>query len=242
MLLPGGPGVAVSVDYFGPLPVTPRGNTYVLLFTDRFSRRADVFPVTAGEFTAEGTANILANQYIPLWGCRRTILSDNGLQFFSKLSQGAYQLLGGHKLATSSYHPNYSGDVERVNNNTMGHMLAMVVNERQDGWELHLPRVEFAYNNSVSAVTGLAPNEVHMGRLPRLLLTVFDRTDVVGHQRLACDHLAYCDLVTDRQKRANDIVRAHHALTVSRVNRRNSAYADALRSVPNFDTVGWAWV
>ena len=59
MPLPKGPGVAVSVDYFGPLPVTPRGNTYILLFTDRFSRRADMFPVTSVEFTAEGAANIL---------------------------------------------------------------------------------------------------------------------------------------------------------------------------------------
>ena len=45
----------------------------------RFSRRADMFAVTAAEFTAEGTANILVNQYIPLWGCPRTILSDYGL-------------------------------------------------------------------------------------------------------------------------------------------------------------------
>ena len=61
MPLPEGPGVAVSVDYFSPLPVIPRGNTYILLFTDCFSRRADMFPVTASEFTAEGTTNILVN-------------------------------------------------------------------------------------------------------------------------------------------------------------------------------------
>ena len=120
-------------------------------------------------------------------------------------------------------------------------MLAKVVNERQGDWDLHLPHVEFAYNNAVSAATGLAPNEVHMGRLPRLPLTGFDRTGVVGHQRLARDHLAYCDLATDRQKRTNDIVRAHHALTVSRVNRRNS-FTDALRAAPNFVTGSWAWV
>ena len=121
-------------------------------------------------------------------------------------------------------------------------MLAMVVNERQDDWDLHLPHVEFAYNNSVSTATGLAPNEVHMGRLPRIPVTVFDVTGVVGHQNLARDHLAYCDLATDRQKRANDIVRAHHALTGFRVNHRNSALADAMRPAPNFATGGWAWV
>ena len=62
------------------------------------------------------------------------------------------------------------------------------------------------------------------------------------HQSLARDHLAYCDLATDRQQRANDIVRKHHALTVSRVNRRNSALADALRPAPKFAVGGWAWV
>ena len=61
-------------------------NTYILLITDRFSRRADMFPVLAAEFTAEGTANILVVEYIPLWVCPRTILSDNGLQFCARLS------------------------------------------------------------------------------------------------------------------------------------------------------------
>ena len=124
MPLPEGSGVAVSVDNFGPLPVTPRGNTYILLLTDCFSRRADMFPVTAAEFTAEDTANIVV-------GCPRTILSDNGLQFCSKLSQAVYQLLGVHKLATSSYHLNFNGGIVRVNH-TMAQMLAMVVKERQD--------------------------------------------------------------------------------------------------------------
>ena len=52
------PGITVSVDYFSPLRVTLRGNTYILLFPDRLSRRVDMFPVTAAEFTAEGTATI----------------------------------------------------------------------------------------------------------------------------------------------------------------------------------------
>ena len=125
-----GPGIAISVDYFDPLPVTPRSSTYTLLITDRFSRRANMFAVTVAEFTAGGTANVLVNQYIPICGCPRTIRSDNGLQFCSKLSQAVYQLLGVRKLATSSYLPNGNGGVEWVNH-TMVQMVAMVVNERQ---------------------------------------------------------------------------------------------------------------
>ena len=163
------------------------------------------------------------------------------MQVFSKLSQAVYQLLGVRKLATSSYHPNGNGGVEQVSP-TMAQMLAVVVNERQDDWDLRLPHVEFAYNNSIFAVTGLAPNEVHMSRLPRLFLTVFERIGVAGHQSLARDHLACCDLATDRHQRANNIVRKHHAPTVSHVSRRNSALADALRPAPKFVVGGWAWV
>ena len=179
--LPNSPGIAVSVDYFGPLPKTARGNSYILLFTDRSSRRADMFAVTTAEFTAEGTANILVNRFIPLWGCPSTLLSDNGPQFCAQLATAVYKLLGIHKLTTSAYHPSGNGGVERVNH-TMAQMLAMVCNEHQNNWDVHLPHVEYAYNNSVSAATGLAPNEVHIGRLPRLPLTVFDRSYGSSHQ------------------------------------------------------------
>ena len=86
-----------------------------------------MYAVTAAEFTAEGTASILINR-ISLWGCPRTILSDNGLQVCSKLSQAIYKLLGVRNIDTSSYRPNGNGGVERVNH-TMAQMLAMVVNE-----------------------------------------------------------------------------------------------------------------
>lgn len=230
MPLPNGPGIVVSVDYFGPLPLTARDSSYILLFTDRFSRHASMHAVTAREFTAAGTAAILVEQYIPKWGVPATLLSDNGKQFTAKLSKAVCVLLGTRKVETSSFHPNGNGGVERVNH-TMAQMLSMVINEQQNDWDVQLPYVEFACNNSVSAATGLAPNEIHIGRLPRLPLTVFERTSASGHQSLKRDQLEYCALLSDRQRRAYDLVRDHHAITVSRIARRNSAFDDVCTSV-----------
>ena len=78
----------------------------------------------------------------------------------------------------------------------MAQMLAMVVNEFSNNCYEQLPHVEFAYINSVSAAPGLAPNEVHMGRLPPPPVTIFDRAGVAGRQRMAPDHFAYCNLAT----------------------------------------------
>ena len=213
------PGITISVDYFGPLPVTPKGNSYIIFFTDRFSRRADRYAVVAVELTAEGTTEILVNKYVPLWGCPVSVLSDNGLQFCSKLFHAVYKLLGSRKIGASSYHPNGNDGVERVNH-TMTQMLAMVVSERQDDWDAHLPHVEFAYNNFVSAATGLVPDEVHMNRFPRPPLIFFEHPYARGHQGLARDQQENVDLAADRQRRLYALVREQYALNIARVERR----------------------
>ena len=41
----GAPGDCVATDYLGPLPVTDRGNRYILVFTDHFSKNVEVIPV-----------------------------------------------------------------------------------------------------------------------------------------------------------------------------------------------------
>ena len=42
---------------------------------DRFSRCADIYAVSVAEFVDEGTADILVNKYVPLWGCPATASS-----------------------------------------------------------------------------------------------------------------------------------------------------------------------
>ena len=140
------------------------------------------------------------------------------LQFCSKLSHAVYKLLGTRKIATSSYQPNGNGGVERVNH-TMAQMLAIVVNSRRDDWDAHLPHEEFAYNNSASAITGLAPNVVQMNRLPRSPLTVLKHRYARGHQSLTHDQLEYVDLAARRQRRSYALVREQQKRNTARVQR-----------------------
>ena len=170
-----------------------------------------------------------------------TLISDNGMQFTSKLSVALYERLGIDKINTSSYHPCTNGGVERVNH-TVALMISMSCNEQQDNWDALTSHIEAAYNNSVNASTGLAANEVHMGRFPRLPLSVFDPPNIGGHQILDHDILAYCNLATEQQQRAYRLVREHHAVTVSRLAHRFNLIMDALRLSPPHAVGGWAWV
>ena len=73
-------------------------------------------------------------------------------------------------------------------------------------------------------------------------LTVFDRSYGGAHQSLDRDHLADCDLARDRQQHAYELVREQHALTLARVNGRNSPLSDVLLRRPKYAAGGWVWI
>jgi hypothetical protein len=43
---PRAPFEITSVDITGPYPTTPRGNRYLLIFTDNFTRFVEAFPIS----------------------------------------------------------------------------------------------------------------------------------------------------------------------------------------------------
>lgn len=135
MTLPNGPRKVVSVDFFGQLPVTaPQGNQHIILFTDRFSRRAAMHAVPVAELTAHGAATILFNHCTPLWDCPGNMFPDTGPNLWFELSRSVYRLICVQKVATSLYHTMGNGGTEHVNH-TLAQMRACVVNERQDDWD-----------------------------------------------------------------------------------------------------------
>lgn len=129
---------------------------------------------------AEGTADVFIIECIALWGCPMTLLSNEGLQFCSKLLQAVYRHLKNSTIATTvapfTLRATGAWSVLIIADHTVAQMMSMVVIEQKNDWDVHLPHVAFAYSNSVSAATALAPNKIHAGRLPRLPLVIFRKT------------------------------------------------------------------
>ena len=64
-----------------------------------------------------------------------------------------------------------------------------------------------AHKNNVSRVTGLDPHEVHIGRYPRLPLTVLEGRGVRGRQGLQQDQLDLLGLMRDRHVKDFELVK-----------------------------------
>src|SRR3954464_12392589 len=71
--------------------------------------------------------------------------------------------MGTHLSFGTAFHPQSSGQVERVNQILEDMLRACVISFRKS-WEKSLPFAEFAYNNSFQSSLGMAPFEFLYGR------------------------------------------------------------------------------
>ena len=66
--------------------------------------------------------------------------------------------------------------------------------------------------------------------------------NIGDHHCLHQHHLTYWNLATKRQQRAYRLVREQHAVTASRLARRNNPVMNAQRLSPPYTVGGLAWV
>ncbi|CAB1111159.1 unnamed protein product [Ectocarpus sp. CCAP 1310/34] len=240
--LPSRPGEMVAFDILGPLPKTKRGNMYILLVVDLFSRHVEPYALTSEEKTAQGCATKLADDCVVRWGCPKYLLSDRGAEFTARVAKDVYRMLGAKKRFTSSSHPHTNGCVERLNH-TVCQMLSHVVCSQQTDWDEYLLQVCYCHNNHVSKATGLAASEIHIGRYPRLPMTILGpRNEIRGWQSTKQDQLDYLHLTKDRQARAYQLVVESDRLTKEKHRANNEQLDNAITKRPNFSAGGWGGV
>ena len=78
-----------------------------------------------------------------------------------------YRLLGVKLAATTAYHPQGDGQMERVNQE-LEQFLHLFINQRQDNWDKLLPIVEFQYNNHIHSATQNIPFLLDTGHIPHM--------------------------------------------------------------------------
>jgi hypothetical protein len=155
----------IGIDYCGPFKITPRGNQYVLVITDYFSRY--VSATALPNCTADTTAITLFNEYICRYGIPGTIISDQGVHFKNQLMTNIRRLIGFNHIHSTVYHPQTNGVVERFNA-TFVPQISKLQDTENNNWDEYLPAVVFAYNSGVHRTTAYSPYQLLYGRPPRL--------------------------------------------------------------------------
>ncbi|GFZ15866.1 hypothetical protein Acr_25g0002750 [Actinidia rufa] len=156
----------ITMDFVVGLPNSPRGCNAIWVIVDRLTKSAHFLPVKT-TYSLSKYANLYIAEIIRLHGTPVSIVSDRDPRFMSKFWKSLQRALGTELSFSTAFHPQMDGQSERTIQ-TLEDMLRLCVLDFQGNWEMHLPLVEFAYNNSFHASIGMAPYEALYGRKCRV--------------------------------------------------------------------------
>ena len=202
----GAPGDCVATDFLGPLPVTRRGNRFILLLTDHFTKYVEIIPVP--DMTAEVCANKILNEFISRWGCPLSIHSDQGRTYESEIFRQLCRMLEIRKTRTSPRNPKGNGQSERFNR-TLLRMIKAYLGGEQSDWDLHLGCLAGAYRATPHEATKLTPNLLTMGREVRLPAELAFGTAKTRDGFPITSYGEFVDRLRQRMQHAHDIARRH---------------------------------
>jgi site-specific DNA-cytosine methylase len=155
-----------SLDLAGPLPLSRKGNQYVLVMIEHFSKWIElvVLPTKLSKYTAEAFLQRVLAQF----GAPAEVLTDQGTEFQGEFSALLDKCLIDHRL-TSRDHPQADGLAERCVQTVKRALRKYALEEDVHNWDRRVPWIAMGYRFSrQAALHSLSPYFLLFGRHPIL--------------------------------------------------------------------------
>jgi transposase InsO family protein len=154
---------SISMDFITNVPQTKHTKyDAITVFVDRLTKRIHLAASKTTD-TAIDVARTFIKEIFRYHGLPKSIVSDRDSKFTSKFWKALTKQLGIELKMSTAYHPETDGQTERANR-TIEDMLRHYISYKQDDWDMHLPIIEYAYNDSVNASTKMTPFYLDLGR------------------------------------------------------------------------------
>jgi len=101
----------LSVDIFGPIPASKKGNRFILVITDRFAKLTKC--VALRRITPVSVASAIIDAWVSAYGPPDRIVLDQGPHFMLNFFISVMKMLGIETVRTTAYHPQTNGQIER---------------------------------------------------------------------------------------------------------------------------------
>ncbi|GJT31132.1 putative reverse transcriptase domain-containing protein [Tanacetum coccineum] len=151
----------IAMNFVTKLPRTSSGYDTIWI-VDRLTKSAYFLPMRE-DYKMERLARLYLNEIVSRHGVPILIISNRDSRFTSKFWQSMHEALGTRLDMSTPYHPQTDGQSEHTIQ-TLKDMLRACVLDFGGSWDVHLPLVEFSYNNSYHSSVRCAPFEALYGR------------------------------------------------------------------------------
>ncbi|GJR86352.1 putative reverse transcriptase domain-containing protein [Tanacetum coccineum] len=152
----------IAMGFMTKLHRTSSGHDTIWVIMDRLTKYAYFLPMRE-DYNMDRLARLYLNEIVARHGVPILIISDRDSRFTSRFWQSMQEALGTRLDMSTAYHPQTDGQSERTIQ-TLEDMLTACVLDFRGCWDVHLPLVEFSYNNSYHSSVRCAPFEALYGR------------------------------------------------------------------------------
>ncbi|GJS81953.1 putative reverse transcriptase domain-containing protein [Tanacetum coccineum] len=147
----------ITMDFVAKLPKASSGQNTIWVIVDRLTKFAYFLPMKETNSMEKLTRQYL-KEVVSRHGVSVSIISNRDSKFTSHFCKSLNEALGTQLDMSTAYHLQTDGQSERTIK-TLEDMLRAYVIAFGNGWDRHLPLVEFSYNNSYHTSIKVAPFE-----------------------------------------------------------------------------------
>ncbi|GKE23173.1 putative reverse transcriptase domain-containing protein [Tanacetum coccineum] len=158
----------IAMDLVTKLARTCSGHDIIWVIIDRLTKSAHFLPMHE-DYKMDRLARLYLNEIVARHGVSISIISDRDSWFTSRFWQSMQEALGTQLDMSMAYHHQTDGQSEHTIQ-TLEDMLRACVLDFRGSWDVHVPLVEFLYNNSNHSSVRCAPFEALNGRKCRSLI------------------------------------------------------------------------
>ncbi len=151
----------VALDIVGPLPITNKGNKYLLTFQDDLTKFSGAFPIKTQD--ANTIAETFCTKILTTFGAPDSILTDRGANFQGNVVKQICKILRIKHLSTTAFHPQTNGALER-SHKTLKEYLRCFSEIDKNSWDKMIPYATFVYNTTPHSATNYTPYELMFAR------------------------------------------------------------------------------
>lgn len=148
----------LHADHLGPFVKTRKGNTYVLVVVDSFTKF--VFAKAAKNCSSIETIRIM-KEIFNQFGNPTRVVTDRGKAFTSRYFKQFSEEMQFKHVLNAIASPRSNGQVERVNRTLLNGLNTM--SESECTWDNKLPDVVWGINNTPNSTTGAPPFNLMFG-------------------------------------------------------------------------------
>nr|GEU74352.1 putative reverse transcriptase domain-containing protein [Tanacetum cinerariifolium] len=193
----------IAIDFVTKLPRTNSGHDTIWVTVDRLTKSAHFLPMRE-DYKMDRLARLYLIEIVSRHGVPILIISDRDSRFTSRFWQSMQEALGTRLDMSTTYHPQTDGQSERTIQ-TLEDMLRACVLDFEGSWDVHLPLVEFSYNNSYHSSVRCALFEALYGRKCRspIMCAEVGEGQLIGPE-LVQKTIEKISQIKDRLKAARD--------------------------------------